>query len=304
MATTRREKEEKEKRLTELETQLATVKTVDPKTEEEVQSKLKELNMYRRRYDLDQDPEIKQKYDVRIEQADTAIPDILKRNQAGEGLLNLIKDEGGWSKFSKSNRVITLADGSKVSSAELADQIVQALPFSERKTVDSLTMEQITLKREKERFLEAELKQADDYFKKRDEDSRRGTEDHQKRIKEAEATLKAWQQKVAVDNAFLKEQPIPKDATPEQKKAIEEDNSHAKELNSTLKKNLEAKDLDGMLGIVLDAVKFYNEKRERTKLAAKVAGGSSAASSKPSKPQSLEEAFDALQHAKASSNDD
>lgn len=333
-ALTVKEKLAKEDEIKALKDQLANVKTADPKTEQEIIEARKELSMFRRRYELDKDPEIKQKFDSRIESADAAIPDLLKKNNAGDGLINLIKEEGGWSKFSNSNRLVTLSDGTKISSAELADQIVQALPFADRKTVDALTVEQINVKREKERFLEAEIKQADEFFKQRDEAANRNSAEYARQLKQAQETIKKWQEKVEVENAFLKEKEIPSDATPEQKKEIQEENAHAKELNESLKKNLNTKDLDGMLNIVLEATKFHQEKRQRAKLEAENAklkaelkarsdeldnfkksgstvtkpgslrgGGSSPTVTKTIKPQTLEEAFDKLAAARGSSDE-
>ena len=132
----------------------------------------------------------------------------------------------------------------------------------------------------------------------------------------------------------MKEKEIPADATPEQKKEIQEENAHAKELNEALKKNLNTKDLDGMLNIVLEATKFHQEKRVRAKLEAENAklkaelkakadeldnfkqsgkttlkpgslkgGGSAPVNTKPAKPQTLEEAFDKLAMARGSSDE-
>lgn len=332
-ATTRKQIEERDAKLKELQDQLSKVKTVDPKTEEEIASTKKELSMFRRRYELDKDPEVKQRFDARIEQADAAIPEILKKHRAGDALLKLIEEEGGWVKFAKSGRPIQLADGSMPTASELADQIVSALPYDARATVNSLTMERISVEREKARFLEAELKAADEFFKKKEEEANKGTAEYQRQIKEAEEAIKKWQEKVAVENAFLKEKEIPSTATQEQKKEIEEDNKAAKEINEILNKNLNTKDLDGMLNIVLDATKFYHEKREKAKIASELAkvkaelkaksdeldrfklsgktttksgsltgGGSSAPSTKPEKPKTLEEAFEALASARSSSD--
>lgn len=337
--TTKKERDERDAKLKELETQLATVKTVDPKTEEEIAGMKKELNMHRRRYDLDKDPEVKQKFDSRIEKAsaeiDAAMPEMLKKNNAGEGLIALIKEEGGWSKFSKSGRIVALAGGEKVTASDLADQIVGALPFSDRKVVDAITMEQISVKRERERFLEAEIKAADEFFKTKDQEAAKGTEDYQKMVKDAEQTIKKWQDKVAVENAFLKEKEIPANASAEEKKSIAEENEHAKTMNAALKKNLNTKDLDGMLNIVLEAVQFHQEKRQSKKLADEVSklkaelkakseeldrvktsgktttkggsltgGGSIAPSSKAEKPKTLEAAFDMLASARGSAGND
>ncbi len=58
-ANTVKEKLAKDEEIKTLKDQLANVKTVDPKTEEEIVNARKELAMFRRRYDLDRDPEIK-----------------------------------------------------------------------------------------------------------------------------------------------------------------------------------------------------------------------------------------------------
>jgi hypothetical protein len=270
VATTRKEKEEKEAKLKELEGKLATVKTIDPKTEEEVQEKLKELSMYRRRYELDKDPEVKSKFDDRIESAskslDSTVPEILAKNGATQGLLDLVKTEGGWVKFSQSNRRITLAGGEEVTAAELADQIVDKLPFSDRKTLDAIVLEQIQLKRDKQRYIEEQVQVADKFFKEREENEAKNRQAFEKSIKDGEEVIAKWQKTVAEHNAFLKEKEVPANATPEQKKAIEEENSYARELNSVLKKNLSTKDLEGMLNIVLESVQYHQQRRETAKL--------------------------------------
>src|SRR6185436_18362386 len=100
VAKTKAEAAEKATKLAEYEKKLSEVKTADPATEEKIKTQLDELAMYRRRYELDKDPNVKVKYDQRVEAAEKSIIETLKRRNAGEALLKLINDEGGWAKFS------------------------------------------------------------------------------------------------------------------------------------------------------------------------------------------------------------
>jgi hypothetical protein len=263
-AETKKQAEERATKLAELEKRLAEVKTVDPKVDEAVKKQLEELSMFRRRYDLDNDPEVKSKYDDRIVSSEKPIADILVKNGAGEALVAIIKEEGGWLKFSQSGRMITLKDG-PLPAAEVADLIVKNLPFADRKLIDSISMEQITTKREKERFFEEQTKTANEFFKKQEEEKAKGTQDYQKQVEEARKAIDAWDKDVHEKNEWLKEKEIPTNATPEQKLELEEDNRYTKQLNGLLKKAVETKDINGMLEVVLDSVKYCQERRAHSK---------------------------------------
>ncbi len=268
VATTRKEADERAAKLKELEAKLSEVKTVDPKTDEAVNKQLNELAMYRRRYDLEKDPEVKTKYDDRVANLDGQIPAILSKNRAGDGLLKLIAEEGGWLKFSQSNRQVPLDDGKIVPAAELADMIVKALPFADRKAIDSITLEQIQTKRDRERYFKEQETTANEFFKKRDEEAAAGSAAHQKQIKEATDLIQNWEKETVNKTEWLKEKEIPANATPEQKAAIEDDNRYTKQLHSLLKKSLTTKDIPGMLEVVHDSVAYYQQRRENSKLLA------------------------------------
>ncbi len=324
-ATTKTELAARDAKLAELEKKLGEVKTLDPSTEEKIKKQQDELAMFRRRYDLDKDPELKTKYDDRIAAAETQIPKIFEKNGATKQLLELIAEEGGWTKFSTSQRLVKLADDSMITSAEFADKIVQSLPFQDRKAIDAITVEQIQLKREKDRFVEQEVKTANDYFKKRDEEASRQTEVQQKNIKDAEQVISNWQKEFGEKTPWMKPREIPANASAEDKAAIEEDNKFTAQLQGVVKKALNAKDLPSILEVIQESVSYHNERRENAKLLAKSqkleaalkakdeeltriknagkttskagsvsGGGTSAASAAPAKPRSLEEAFDAI----------
>lgn len=268
---TKKEADAKAAKLKELEAELAKVKTVDPTTDEKVKTQLEELSQLRRRYQLDKDPEVKSKFDDRIDSSAKSIIETLIKNGAGEGLVKLINDEGGWVKFAQSNRTIPLADGTKVPAYEFADTIMGQLPTMDKRMVEAAIMEQIQLKRDKDRFFEEQQKNANEYFKKKEEESSKGTEEQAKRLKEGSEFIAKWHKENLEKHEWLKEQPVPANATPEQKAQIEDDNKYTKQLVGLLNKSLNTKDLNGMLDIVFDSVQFYQQRRENVRLTQKLA---------------------------------
>lgn len=331
---TKAEVTEKANKLAELEKKLNEVKTVDPRTDEAIKKQLDELAMYRRRYDLEKDPEINTKFNTRIEQSENSIISSLKARNAGEGLLALIKSEGGWLNFSNSAKQITLADGTVATQAEISERILQALPLGERKAIEAAMVDQINTKRDKDSFFEKEQKTATEYFKNLEEQQKKQAEAQQGQVQEITKKIDGWLKETAEKNEWLKEKPIPEKATPEQKAAIESDNKYTRQLNSLLKKSLQTKDVDESLELVLDSVRYYQERREKTRLADENAklkadlekaqseinkirsasrstpkvgsinsGGTSSVSTSSKKPASLEEAFNAIEQGQGVSDE-
>ena len=324
---TRKQAEEKAKRLAELEQQLSTVKSSDPTTDEKVKAQLDELAMYRRRYELDNDPELKEKFDTRIEAQESAIVDHLKKRGATDELVKLNQNEGGWARFASSNNTMTLPDEDggtrQVSMAELAETIVNALPLGERKAIEAAMMDQIQTQSAKKLHYEDQVKKAKEYFSKRDEEGKKAAAEQQRQIEEARKSVEKWQSEVEQSD-WLKDKDLPAKATPEQKQAIQEHNRYNAQLRSLLKKAVSTTDLNGMLEIVHDSVRYYDERRNtaslkrevdslRAELQAKqaeldkfkgasrsvpragsVSSNASAPTATEKRPRSLEEAFDRL----------
>lgn len=270
VATTRKEADEKAAKLAELEKQLSTVKSVNPETDAAVKAKLDELAMFRRRYELDNDPEVKTKFDSRVQYAEKNITDILAARQATPALLKLISDEGGWARFANSQTPIAVrgADGQNttIPASEAAENIMSALPMLERKQLEAAMMEQIQLDREKKRFLEEETKRAVDYFKTRDEEAVKQTEAQQRGMEEAKKLIEEFKATAVTQRDWLKPEDIPAGATPEQEAEIKDSNAYKKQLASLLNKNLNVKDIPSMLGVVEDSVAYYAERRRTAKL--------------------------------------
>lgn len=264
VAKTRAEATEKATKLSELEKKLTEVKTVDPKTDEEVKKQLDELAMYRRRYELDKDPEVKNKFDSRVESAETAITATLVKRNAGKGLLDLIKEEGGWSKFTESNRIVTIPDGEggskSVTAAEMSEAVLQALPLGDRKAIEAAMVEQIQTRRDKERYLKEQQDQAVEYFKKKETEASKGTEEFQRQVEESKKVIEEYKKKT-LESDWIKDKPIPSNASPVEKAAIEEHNKYNSQLRTVFNKAIGTKSLNDLLEVVTDSVRFYDERR-------------------------------------------
>lgn len=324
-ALTKKELAARDQKLKELEEELGKVKTVNPETNEEVKKQLDELSMFRRRYQLENDPEVKQKFDSRIESAENAISEIFKRRGGGDGLSNIVSEEGGWLKFTDSNRVIRLVDGTEMTAAEIAEAIKKELPLSERRAIESFELEQIQTRRDRERFFEEETKKANEFFQKKNELTKKQEEERAKAIEEGSKMINSWREEVKKANDWLKEKDIPSGIPQDKVAEIMEDNKYTKQLNELIDKAIQTTEPKQMLDIVLDSVKLHQERREHAKtqkalqalqqqLSAKeeqikkfkigsttvsksgslVGGGSGAMDVTPSKPKTLEEALDAI----------
>lgn len=271
-ATSKKESDAKAAKLAELEKQLTEVKTVDPKTTEEVQKQLDELAMFRRRYELDNDPEVKTKFESRKTQAEDSITQVLTRRNAGPALLKLIADTGGWTKFSDSNNPVTFnkIDGTQetITSSQAAENILAALPLGERKQVESAMLDQLAAEREKARYFSEETKKAQDYFKTRDEQLKQQSDAQKQAMTNAQKLIENFQNETIQKKEWLQEKPVPDSATAEQKAQIEDDNRYTRQLKSLLKQNVSAKDIPTMLGIVEDSVAYYAERRTSARLLA------------------------------------
>jgi hypothetical protein len=268
-AKTKAEVLEKAAKLTELEKKLAEVQSSDPATNEKVKAQLDELSMFRRRYELDNDPEIKTKFDKRVEQAETSINEVLIKRNAGKALLDIIKEEGGWNKFSNSTRQIPISDGEGgvmySPGAEIADQILQALPLGERKAIESAMLEQVQTNREKDRFLKEEQEKANKYFAERENISKKQAEENEKQMQEARKSIDAYVEK-QMKEEWIADKQIPDGATAQEKAAILEHNKYNAQLRGVLKKAVATKDLNGLLEIITDSVRYFDERRKTDNL--------------------------------------
>jgi hypothetical protein len=316
VATTKAELADKATKLADLEKKLTESGSANP----DVQKQIDELAMYRRRDQLESDPEVKAKFDDAIVAKDTEIAEILKQNQAGEGLIKLINDEGGLAKFARLNKSYKLADGKSVTAKELFNRIRDTLTENnpaDALALDSAIQEQVRLASDKIRFIEAEKGRAKEYFSAQEKAQ-------QERSTGLKAKVEAFVTKLTNEDESFKDLVAPADASPEKAKEIKEENVYRKQLRDVLKASIGTTDADEYLAMVKDATLLYPVKRSLAKSEAtikekdaeiaklkgeldKVRGASSTTpkkggaisggkheEKKAAKPLTLEEQFDAI----------
>lgn len=261
-ATTKKELAAKDAKLKQLEEELAKVKTTSPEVNEEIKKELDELKMLRRRYQLENDPEVKTKFTSRIDGGEKRILEAISKAGLGEPLIKLIESEGGWTKFSESMKEIPLQDGSTPTAAELAEMIRGKLPVTHRRTVDALVLDIASAKIERDRFFEEESKKADEYFKSQTEAQKKQAEERTRIIEENKRKADEWTNKF-LQAEWLKEHP----ATSEDAK---DHNEFVKQVKGELTKALSANSIEDMLKVVEDAMILHKERRELATAQARV----------------------------------
>jgi len=252
VATTKAELAEKATKLADLERKLSESGSSSP----EVQKQVDELSMFRRRYQLETDPEVKSKFDDVIASREADIVNLLKENSAGEGLINLITSEGGLVKFARLNKSYKLTDGSSVSAKALFNRIRDSLTESnpaDALALDAAIQEQSRLSADKNRYIESEKARSKEYFSSQE-----------KAQQERSATIKTkidtFLSKLATEDNDFKELAVPADATPAKIAELKEENVYRKQLRDIAKSSIGITD-EEYLNMVRDSTLLYPVKR-------------------------------------------
>lgn len=252
VATTKAELAEKATKLADLEKKLNESGSSNP----DVQKQVDELSMFRRRYQLETDPEVKTKFDDLIASREVDIVNLLKENSAGEGLINLISSEGGLVKFARLSKSYKLADGSSVSAKGLFNQIRDSLTDSnpaDALALDAAIQEQSRLSADKTRYIESEKARAKEYFGEQEKAQ-------QERSTTIKTKIDTFLSKMATEDNEFKELAVPVDATPAKIAEIKEENIYRKQLRDIAKSSIGITD-DEYLNMVRDSTLLYPVKR-------------------------------------------
>ena len=256
---------DREAKLASLQAEYEKIKST-PQQSKKQKAALEELRQHRRLREIEKDPEIKNKFDPRAEASEKAIIDVLKSKGAGDPLLKMISEEGGFTKFSQSNRVTTIPsdDGegvTHVTCAQLADIILnKSLNLGERKAVEAAMLDQISVQRERQRFIEEAKSGAAKYFADRDAQLAKEAEENRKIVESNVKAIEKWQGSF-LNEDWIKDQEIPSNASPSERSRIEGINKYNAELRDIAKKAIGTKDLGDLLKIVEDHVKYFHERR-------------------------------------------
>lgn len=191
-------KREYEQRLEEMKSKPAPVDSTPAIGEEE----RKELLMLRRKFQLDSDPEIQQKYDEPLKANHDKVKSILTRNGMPEDSVAFIEKMGGFDRF---------AEQMPERARDVIEAVQKANPV-EASILQSKIAESISLREGKQRELERASKEADKYFKetseKKQNEIQQATEAFTKRSQENMQRLKSHADEVLKSATILADVPV------------------------------------------------------------------------------------------------
>jgi len=235
-----------EAKLKELESKPQTAANDDAiKAAQERLAKLEEENTrFRRRYEIDTDPDFAAKYRKPAEEAEEGIKGVLKNYNFGDATFKVIQDEGGFAAFSRSRKVYpvkepTAEDPNRVvyrTGMEIARGWLDGLSVADKAAVEALAGKQQLLRSEEQAAIKQAQDEAKAYYEtqsKAQREAQAKAEEQQKKIKEE---WEAFLAEAESGTEWLKEESVPADAPPERKKEIEDRNEFAKQLRAQIRK--------------------------------------------------------------------
>lgn len=229
-----------------------------------------ELTKFRRRYEIDNDPEFKTKFDEPIQQTEKSIEDTLKK-YLSEATIAAVKGEGGFGQFSRSGKTFSvqqLVNGEPktvtVTAAQLARQWLDGIPIGDAEFVKSALGKQQLLDLEKKATIEREVASSKEYFTQREEKARKEREAAQQESATIKATFDRLVTETESTATWLKDKEVPANASAEQKKEIEDYNKFQKELRGMLRKHPTKP--EEYVAILTDAAQAHHLRREEGNL--------------------------------------
>lgn len=222
---------EAQKQLDELKAKAGTVP-------EDVQAKLDRLTQYEYRYNLESSPEIRERFDARIEAAEQAAVDVLKNNSLEFVAQEAAKD-GGIAAMARSRRKVTYTHAGEKKTATAAELLSDALTELEKggARVDAATIEsqiatQDTLRSEKKRFLDERSAKAKEYFDAEAKQREQSTSAWKVRMESSRNLAKTFAAEAAKKLDWLRDETVPTDS--KQAVDVKARNKQKAELRKTL----------------------------------------------------------------------
>lgn len=238
-----------------------------------------DLLRYRRRYDLDSDPEIKTKFDEPVIQAENSIKDTLNKYSLGEATLKEIERHGGFAEFSRAGKLFTVNEPDpndpqatvrvQKTAGELVKSWLNAMNPADSEYVRAQMARQFQAKDEKKRFFDQETAQSDKYFKAQEEQRSKQTAEQTASMEKLRKDYGDWADGQIKERDWLKDKEIPTGASAEQKKQIEEHNKFKDQLR-TMVRNPPTSSPEKVKEILLGGVEAHHLRRENGSLMAQV----------------------------------
>lgn len=210
-----------------------------------------DLLRYRRRYEIDSDPEIKDRFVKPIEEAEGNIANTLAKYSVSEATMKLIKDAGGLANFSRSGKVFkvnkrvvernadTGEDQEVVRSFEndagdIVKSWLDAMNPVDAEYTRAQLGKQFNLLDERKKFVESETARATEYFSQVEAQKKQEQEKYEKETEEKRGQYKKWAEETISKEEWLKEKEVPSNASDDVKKSLQEHNDFVKQARANI----------------------------------------------------------------------
>lgn len=217
------------------------------KLREEHEAAQKDLMRYRRLHDIDSDKEFAAKYREPVKQVEASIETTLKKNGLTDPVMEVIRKEGGFAAFSRSQKTFTVNepdpdDSTKTiptsrTAAELSRSWLNSMNPADSELVRASLGKQQLLKEEEKNAIAQAQDEAKTYFEGQTAAQRQQAEAAQQKAQAASKEYQDWVAEAKEKTEWLKDRPIPDNATPEQKAEITRHNEFNEQLRARLEKN-------------------------------------------------------------------
>jgi hypothetical protein len=237
--------------------------TVPEDVAKQQKAEKEELAMFRRQYQLENDPELKKTYDDQISTTEEAISKTLTDAQIPAKAIELIKSVGGWAAFSKSRTPMAWTEldpetqqsvTKKGTQAEYAQRITSVLDPSDVAAIQARVGRQVLLKDQKAEFISAERKKATEYFENQTKQWQEQQKAQQEKIKGIFDEYTAWATELGQTNELLKDEEVPANATKTERESIEAANVDRATIREYITSQRQTTSLDQYKDLVINAV--------------------------------------------------
>jgi hypothetical protein len=238
-----------------------------------------DLLRYRRRYEIDSDPEFAAKYKEPVKVAEKAIEDTFKKYNFGEGTLKAIADAGGFGAFSTSAKTFQVQEADPENpgktrpvvrtAAELSREWLNSLPIADSEAIRATLGKQSLLRSEEQQAITKAQDEAKTHFENLSKSQQEAHRQQQEATQKQTAEYEKWLTETETATDWLKDRPIPDGATEAQRKEITDHNEFNGQLRSQLKKHPTTALEYGQLK--LEAAEAHHLRRTKGQLEARIA---------------------------------
>jgi hypothetical protein len=206
-----------------------------------------ELMRLRRLHDIENDKEFAAKYREPVKATEASIESTLKRNGLTDAILDVIKKDGGFANFSRSQRRFTVNEPDPEnpgqtkpvsrSASEIARGWLNALPAADAELIRAAVGKQQLLQEEEKAAIAAAQSEAKSYFENQTAAQRQAAEAAEAAKRATLEEYQKWLKGAEEGTEWLKDRPVPDGATAEQKAKIDEENAFNGQLRAMLRKD-------------------------------------------------------------------